>query len=175
MGHPKWSERHITDAAQRILEQIPSRAIDRGLDVVDGFSIVMMVLWSLLLWERKVGRVALEKMGVDPFDLARGVDRLLDAKAREHPVVYDSKRGQLLFAKTREVYQRWDFDALLEPLLQTAEREALDLSHTWIGSEHLLLAVVRLADPALSQILHQHGVEYSKVREAVQSILSSCG
>src|SRR2546422_909437 len=100
MAEEKWSARHITDSAQRILKQIPSRASDRGLHIVDRSSIVMMALWSLLLWERKVGRVALERMGVDPFDLARAVDRLLDEKAREHSVAYDSQSQQVVLVKT---------------------------------------------------------------------------
>ena len=62
-----WGQRRITDEARHILEQIPSRAADRGLHVVDGTSIVMLALWSVLLWERKVGLVAPEQSGVDRF------------------------------------------------------------------------------------------------------------
>ena len=48
-------QRRITDSAQNILKHIPSRAAERGLHVVDDASIVMLALWSLLLWERKMG------------------------------------------------------------------------------------------------------------------------
>src|SRR3982751_2634243 len=91
-----WIARHITDSAQRILKQVPGRASDRGLYVVDRSSLLMLVLWSLVLWERKVGRVALEEMGIDPFDLARRLDELLTERAREHPVAYDQKQGLLV-------------------------------------------------------------------------------
>src|SRR5436309_10921173 len=117
MSEAQWIARHITDSAQRILQQIPSRAGDRGLHVVDSSSIVQLALWSLLLWERKVGRVALEGIGVDPFELARGVDRLLAEKAGEHPIAYDQQRNMVVFVNTGEQYQHWDFDGLLEPLL----------------------------------------------------------
>jgi ATP-dependent Clp protease ATP-binding subunit ClpA len=173
MFEEKWNARHITDSAQRILRQIPSRAGDRGLAVVDDSSIVMLALWSLLLWERKVGRAALEQMGVDAFDLARGVDRLLEDKAREHPVAYNPETQQLVLVRTRQPYRHWDFDALLEPLLQQAEHESLELGHNWVGSEHLLLAVVRLADPTLSQVLRRHSVEHGPVKEAVLGVLRS--
>jgi ATP-dependent Clp protease ATP-binding subunit ClpA len=173
MSAEKWSARHITDATQRILEQIPARASDRGLHVVDASSIVMMALWSLLLWERKVGRVALQCMGVDSFDLACAVDRLLDAKAAEHQVVYDIKRQQGVLLKTGEPYQCSEFDALLESLLQRAEHEALALGHNYVGSEHLLLAVVRQACPLLSEVLLQREVDHARVREAVLSVLRS--
>jgi ATP-dependent Clp protease ATP-binding subunit ClpA len=169
----KWSARHITDATSCILEQIPARASDRGLHVVDESSIVMMALWSLLLWERKVGRVALEQMGVDPFDLARAVDRLLDEKADEHPLAYDAERQQAILVKTGELYQGWNFDTLLEPLLQRAEHEALALGHNYLGSEHLLLAVVRLACPLLGGVLRQHTIDHARVKEAILGVLQS--
>jgi ATP-dependent Clp protease ATP-binding subunit ClpA len=166
-----WSARHITDSAQRILKQIPSRASDRGLSVVDGSSLVTLALWSLLLWERKVGRVALEWMGVDPFELARGVDRLLTENAREHPVAYDQRTGGLLLVKTGEPYKHWDFQSLLEPLLQQAEHEALALHHNYVGSEHLVLAITRIASPLLCALLHHHGVSHARVKEAVLELL----
>jgi ATP-dependent Clp protease ATP-binding subunit ClpA len=173
MADPSWSARHITDSAQRILKQVPSRASDRGLFVVDGSSVVMMTLWSLLLWERKVGRAALEWMGVDPFDLARGLGPLLEEKARQHPVAFDSQLGAPVFAKTGEPYRGWDFAATLEPLLQQAEHEALGLGHNWVGSEHLLLAIIRLADQELAGLLQKHSVTHERVREAVLQLLHS--
>ncbi|HEV3436351.1 MAG TPA: Clp protease N-terminal domain-containing protein [Gemmata sp.] len=171
MVQENWSARHITDSAQRILKQIPSRASDRGLHVVDSSSIVMLALWSLLLWERKVGRVALERVGVDPFELARSLDKLLTEKAREHTVVYDEQQGILVLAKTGEPYRHWDFQALLEPLLQQAEHEALDLGHNYVGSEHLVLAIMRDTNPSMSALLQQHGLSHERVKEAVRALL----
>lgn len=171
----KWSARHITDSTQRILEQIPSRAGARGLHVVDAQSIVMMALWSLLLWERKVGRVALERMGVDPFDLARDLDGLLRARASEDRITYGGWQHTWVLAKTNVtcVYRHWDFDAVLEPLLEQAEHEALDLGHNYVGSEHLLLAILRLADPALSQLFEKRSPTHSGAKVAILDLLGS--
>jgi hypothetical protein len=173
MAGEKWYTRHLTDAAQRILKQVPDRADDCGLEVVDDTTIVMMALWSLLLGGRKVGRGALEQMGVDRFDLARELGGLLDQKGDETPVAYDPKRQQLWLVKTGEPYRGWDFEGLLEPLLREAEHEALGLGHKYVGSEHLLLAIVRLADPALSELLRRHGAEYGRVKETVLRVLQS--
>ena len=167
----KWSARKITDSAQRILKQIPLRAGDRGLHVVDASSIVELALWSLLLWERKVGRVALERLGVDPFELARDLDLLLTEKAQEHPVVYDQRRGIAVLAKTGDPYEMWDFELLLEPLLTRAEHEALGLGHDYLGSEHLVLAITQMASPRLSSLLLQNGVQYEAVKQTVIDIL----
>jgi len=168
----QWAVRHITDSAQRILRQIPARAGDRGLHVVNPESILMMALWSLLQWERKVGRVALERVGADPFDLARDLDRLLVQKADEHPVAV-TEQGVLIFVNAGQPYAYWDFETLVEPLLQQAEHEALALGHNYVGSEHLVLAIVRLADPVLADLLRNHSVDYARVREAIVALLGS--
>jgi hypothetical protein len=102
MFNEKWRQRRLTDSAQHILAQIPSRAHDQGLLAVDRESIVMLALWSLLLWEHKVGLVAIERSGVDRFDLIRGLDRLLAQKSSENPVAYDSEISLLMTKATRE-------------------------------------------------------------------------
>jgi len=173
MIEEKWRSRRITDSAQRILKQMPFRASDRGLHVVDESSIVTLLLWALLLWERKVGRVALERIGVDQFGLARDVDRLLDEKAKECPVVFDVERQQLLLAKTGEPYVPWDFESLLEPVLENSEKEAREFGHDYVGSEHLLLALINLAGPQLSDVLRQHSIDRSHTKAAVEEILNS--
>ena len=61
--HRFGRQRRITDSAQNILKQIPSRAAERGLHVVDDASIVMLALWSLLLWERKMGCACAGRIG----------------------------------------------------------------------------------------------------------------
>ena len=166
-----WSARHITDSAQCILKQVPGRASDRGLYVVDRSSLLMLVLWSLVLWERKVGRVALETIGVDPFELARRLDGLLTERAREHPVAYDHKQRLLVLVNTGEPYQPWDFAAILEPLLQQAEHEAKELGHNYVGSEHLVLAICAIAASPLSDLLQEYGISRQRVKEAVLGVL----
>jgi ATP-dependent Clp protease ATP-binding subunit ClpA len=167
----KWCQRRLTDSAQHILAQIPSRAHDRGLLAVDSECIAMLALWSVLLWERKVGLVAIEQSGVDRFDLVRGLDRLLAEKSSENPVAYDKERNAIVFVKTQLPYDGWDFDDLLEPLLRQAEHEARELRHDYVGSEHLVLAILRVADPVLSVLLKQHGVSYDQVKYSVVRLL----
>jgi ATP-dependent Clp protease ATP-binding subunit ClpA len=175
--------RSLTDSAQNILTQVHSRAYDRGsgLHRPDEATIVLLVLWSVLLWERKVGLVALEQAGVNRFDLARDLDRLLDEKASELPDVFDSQQpvvvvGEdqqpiVVVGETHKPFDGWHNADPLEPLLHQAEHEATDLGHGYIGSEHLVLAIIKLADPALTNVLQQHGLSHGKVREAVIYLL----
>jgi ATP-dependent Clp protease ATP-binding subunit ClpA len=175
MFNEKWFQRRLTDSAQHILAQIPSRAHDRGLLAVDSECIAMLALWSILLWERKVGLVAIEQSGVDRFDLIRGLDRLLAQKSSENPLAYDKERDILVFVKTQLPHDGWDFDQLLEPLLRQAEREAKELRHDYVGSEHLVLGIVHVAHPDLSAVLQQHGVSYEHIKDSVICLLDPSG
>ena len=65
----------------------------------------------------------------------------------------------------------WWTSTPLEPLLAAAEHEALGLGHNWVGSEHLLLAIIQLADLRLREVLEWHRVVYDGVRQAVRKLL----
>lgn len=66
-----------------------------------------------------------------------------------------------------------DIDTPLIPFLTAAERESFELGHDWVGTEHLLLAIMRLADPSLFGVFKRHRVTYAKVRQAVLELLQS--
>jgi ATP-dependent Clp protease ATP-binding subunit ClpA len=55
--------------------------------------------------------------------------------------------------------------------LAYAEEEAGELSHHYIGTEHLLLGLVRVEDGVGAKILRRSGVTVDLVREAVKSII----
>ena len=129
----------------------------------------------MLLWERKVGLVSLEKAGGNRFELILGVDRLLDERASELPAAYESQHAKncdnqritIALPKHDRPFVRWDSDELMEPLLDEAQQQATQLGHNYIGSEHLVLTIVKLADPRLSALLRDCGVTYHQVRNAV--------
>jgi ATP-dependent Clp protease ATP-binding subunit ClpA len=174
MFNEKWCQRRLTDSAQHILAQIPSRAHDRGLLAVDRECIATLALWSVLLWEHTVGLVAIEQAGVG-FHLVRELDRLLGEKSLENRVGYDKERNNFVSVKTQSAYDGWDFDDLLEPLLRQAEHEAKELGHEYVGSEHLVLAILQVADPVFNALLKQHGVSYEQVKDSVVSLLVPSG
>jgi len=172
MRNQELSNRHFTTSAIDIVEQLTSRAADRGmLSEATEQTVPMLLLWSILRWERKVGLVALERMGVEVDTLARDVDRALSAacgEVRQHAV---PPRRQVL--PSGQIVVVADFNAPVKPLLAAAEHEALGLGHRWVGSEHLLLAAVRLAGPQLRALLDRHNVAYDAVRQAILSVLAS--
>ena len=162
--------RHFTTSAIHIVEQVWPRAADRCMSSeVTAQTTPMLGLWSLLRWERQVGVVVLERLGVEVDALARDVDRALDAVCTEARRQKGPPRLHILLSGHRMVAV--NITAPLETLLGAAEHEALGLGHNWVGSEHLLLAIVRLADPRLRELLDHHRVVYDGVRQAVRDFL----
>ncbi len=53
----------------------------------------------------------------------------------------------------------------------TAQEEAKDLGHSYVGTEHLLLAILKLIDKPLSTILERYGLTYARVKNEVISIV----
>src|SRR3990170_7981838 len=56
-------------------------------------------------------------------------------------------------------------------VLQLAQEEAQRFNHNYIGTEHLLLGLVREGDGVAAKVLGNLGVELNKVRSAVEFII----
>jgi len=56
-------------------------------------------------------------------------------------------------------------------VLSLAQEEAQRFQHTYIGTEHLLLGLVREGEGVAAKVLNKLGVELEKVREAVEFII----
>jgi ATP-dependent Clp protease ATP-binding subunit ClpA len=172
MWDPSLSARHFTDAAQRVVEHIKDRALDRGMisGELTEATTGMLALLSMLRWERKVGRAALERMGVSLDALARELDAAIDEEGREarRP---GGPRFETLPSGARAVFV--DTQTPRRPLLDQAEHEALSLGHNWVGTEHLLLAAVRQACPRLQDTLRRHAITYDGVRKVILDLLQA--
>ena len=57
--------------------------------------------------------------------------------------------------------------------LELALREALQLHHNYIGTEHILLGVMREGDGVGAQVLKQHSADLTPIRMAVLDLLST--
>ena len=56
-------------------------------------------------------------------------------------------------------------------VLSLAQEEAQRFNHTYIGTEHILLGLVRETDGVAAKVLNNLGVELNKVRSAVEFII----
>ena len=73
-----------------------------------------------------------------------------------------------------QVNDRERFDKFTErarKVLSLAQEEAQRFNHNYIGTEHLLLGLVREGEGVAAKVLSNLGVELNKVRSAVEFII----
>src|SRR3972149_5054367 len=74
--------------------------------------------------------------------------------------------------RRREMADRFDkFTERARKVLTLAQEEAQRFNHNYIGTEHLLLGLVREGDGVAAKVLANLGVELNKVRSAVEFII----
>jgi ATP-dependent Clp protease ATP-binding subunit ClpC len=64
------------------------------------------------------------------------------------------------------------FTPRAKKVLELALREALDLGHNYIGTEHILLGLIREGEGVAAQVLVRLGADLSRVRQQVIQVLS---
>jgi ATP-dependent Clp protease ATP-binding subunit ClpA len=64
------------------------------------------------------------------------------------------------------------FTPRAKQVLELSQREALQLGHTYIGTEHLLLGLIREGEGVASQVLVRLGADLGRVRRQVIQLLS---
>jgi ATP-dependent Clp protease ATP-binding subunit ClpC len=94
---------------------------------------------------------------------------LLEARG----VTYDETRARV--APSRPPGQRWPsghipFTSQAKKALEMSLREALKLGDSFIGTEHLLLGLMRAGTGLAAEILEAHGAELEDVRRIVLGI-----
>ena len=65
------------------------------------------------------------------------------------------------------------FTSRAKKVLELSLREALQLGHNYIGTEHILLGVIREGDGVAAQVLVKLGADLDRVREQVIRLLSA--
>lgn len=161
------ARRCVTGLVQ-IVEQAPARVAARGLVSLDFPTVGRLLLWTILRWERTYLLVCLERLGVDMWGLTCDLDALIEAGKAA-----GQTGGDVVHRSAEPCFSERAFDALLDRWLQLAQQQAARLNHPFVGAEHLLLAIIAEADPALSELLSRHGLDYERIRAAVLEMLAS--
>ena len=64
------------------------------------------------------------------------------------------------------------FTPRAKKVLELSLREALQLGHNYIGTEHILLGLLREGEGVAAQVLQQLGADLNRVRQTVIQLLS---
>lgn len=91
--------------------------------------------------------------------------------AGEDPEIYvlGQMTGKTFTAKDMNRFDK--FTERARKVLTLAQQEAVELKHNYIGTEHLLLGLVREGEGVAATVLTNLGVELSKVRNEVEAII----
>ena len=159
--------RRCVEGLIRVIEQVPCRLAARPSLGLSDSSMATLVLWTLLRWERTFLLIALEDMWVDMWGLTRDVDALLNQEQAKAV----SGEGHAAALAASSPSSPPELDRYLIDLLDRAEIEAVALGHEYLGTEHLLLAIIAGAHARLSSVLLRHNITHENVKLAVVELL----
>jgi ATP-dependent Clp protease ATP-binding subunit ClpC len=139
----------FNDRARRVvvLAQEQARMLNHNYIGTEHF------LLGLILEGEGVGALALRNLGINLEDVRQQVEDLL-GRGQQGP------SGHIPFTPRAK------------KVLEFALREALQLGHNYIGSEHLLLGLIREGESTAAQILAKLGADLSRVRQLVNQLVS---
>lgn len=132
-----------TERAMRVLTWAQEEARSRGAQTMASEHILL----GLLRERGSVALLVLESLGIDPAQVKAEIDKSIETK----PAVPS------IDAVTKSAKQ----------VLQLLPEEASSLGHSYIGTEHILLALLREEEGLAAQVLTALGADYDKVREEI--------
>jgi ATP-dependent Clp protease ATP-binding subunit ClpA len=140
----------FTDRARRVLVLAQTEASNLGHNFLGTEHILM----GLLAEKEGIGARALTELGAS----------LDDIRAKVQATVGPSGEG---------VTGQPPFTPRAKTVLEMALREALTLGHNYIGTEHLLLGLLREGEGLAAQVLVAQGISLGLAREKVLSLLGT--
>ncbi len=141
-----------------VIEQVPLRADVRRPLGIHHSSVGLLLLWSVLRWERTFLIQTLERLGVNLWSLTRDVDEALTLCSKQARTAGTSTNSDLL-------------DPHLRGWLNQTAAQARALRHDFLSGEHLLLALLADRDSGLAALLQRHGLTYDTLKQAVADAL----
>lgn len=136
----------FTERARRVVFFAQEEAGRFGQNVVSGEHMLL----GMLREEDSAAAVVLQRMGVGLADLRADVERRLTS-------------GQA------PVGQAMQLSASAKRNIDLAYDEARRADNNYIGSEHLLLGLVRLEDSLAGTVLQEHGIDLDRARSTVSA------
>jgi ATP-dependent Clp protease ATP-binding subunit ClpA len=145
------ADRRCTTKAIDVLLRV-FRQASKEHRLVDLSLAQILTLQTVLRTEINLAQAALEGLRVDMPGLERRLKNLLDQRdqvASPPPELAEEKSARRRHQSSEAVWE----------LVLRAEQEAASMANDWVGTEHLLLAIVRDADPAVTGVLVASGVD----------------
>ena len=146
---PKGTFARFTDRARRVLVLAQDEARERS----HGFVGTEHLLLGLLAEEEGVAALVLESLGISLEETRDRVEEIA-GRGQEAPPA------------------RIPFTLPARQVLERSLQEVLQLGHTYVGTEHLLLSLIAEGDGIAAQLLAGKGADYDLVQERVVAMLT---
>lgn len=140
----------FTSTARRVIVLAQEDARDRNHDYIG----TEHLLLGLIHESQGVGARSLEALGISLADVRRELEQTI-ARGSRRP------SGAIPFIERAK------------KVLELSLRESLQFGHAHIGTEHLLLGLIREEESVAAHVLSGHGAELDRVRKKVIELLSS--
>ncbi len=140
----------FTDRARRVIVSAQGEAMALRHDHIGPEHLLL----GLLHEGQGVALKALEALGISAETVRLRVEEMIGPEPRE-----SVPSGHI------------PFTAQAKKALELSLREALDLRHQYIGTEHILLGLIRQGDGVAAQVLVALGADLSRVRQQVVTLL----
>jgi DNA repair exonuclease SbcCD ATPase subunit len=138
----------FTDRARRVVSRAQEEARMLNHDYIG----TEHILLGLIHEGEGVGAKALESLGVSLDAVRQQVEEII---------------GQGQQAPSGHI----PFTPRAKKVLELSLREALQLGHNYIGTEHILLGLIREGDGVAAQVLVKLGADWNRVRQQVIQLL----
>ncbi|MFP4418054.1 MAG: ATP-dependent Clp protease ATP-binding subunit [Fibrobacterota bacterium] len=140
----------FTDRVKKVMQIAREESVRLGNDYVG----TEHLLLGLIKEGDGVAVAVLRSMGVDLDELTASIEKAITSTGGMMTI------GQML-----------PFTPRAKKVLEIAANEARSMSHKYIGTEHLLLALMKDTESAAANALASAGLEYDKVKEEIGRVL----
>ncbi len=140
----------FTDRVKKVMQLAREESVRLGNDYVG----TEHLLLGLIREGDGVAIAVLKNLGVELDDLARNIEKSITSSGGMMTI------GQMI-----------PFTPRAKKVLEIAAQEARSMGHKYIGTEHLLLALMKDNESAAANALASIGVEYDRVKEEIDRVL----
>ncbi len=140
----------FTDRVKKVMQIAREESVRLGNDYVG----TEHLLLGLIKEGDGVAVAVMRSMGVDLEELTANIEKAITSTGGMMTI------GQML-----------PFTPRAKKVLEMAANEARTMSHKYIGTEHLLLALMKDAESAAANALAAAGLDYERVKEEINRVL----
>lgn len=144
----------FTDRVKKVMQYAREESMRLGNDYVG----TEHLLLGLVREGEGVAIAVMKNLGIDLEELAKDIERAITTTGGMMTI------GQMI-----------PFTPRAKRVLEVAAQEARSMQHRYIGTEHLLLALIKDNESAASSVLTALRLDYDRTKEEIEKVLSGPG